>query len=156
MIKSESKLRSVLKSLSWRCVAIVDTILIVLILSCLFGQCSLEQAFSIAALEFGFKFFVYYLHERIWQRIDVTHRVAKIHTLYKTISWRIVATIMTLIIAGSILGDTNVLALAIALTEVVTKTVFYYIHERLWLTLPLGRIRKLFYERRRSKEHHNS
>ncbi|OIQ27384.1 MAG: hypothetical protein BM564_12885 [Bacteroidetes bacterium MedPE-SWsnd-G2] len=156
MIKSESKLRSVLKSLSWRCIAIVDTILVVLILSCLFGECSLEQAFSIALLEFGFKFVVYYFHERIWQRIDSSHRAAKLHTLYKTISWRVVATIMTVIIAGSILEDANGLALAIALTEVVTKTLFYYIHERLWLTLPLGRIRKLFYERRHSKKHHSS
>jgi uncharacterized membrane protein len=140
--KTESKLRSLIKSFTWRIVAIIDTVLVVMAVTCYSDNCSLEEAFAIGLFEFGFKFVVYYLHERVWQRIDMSHRTAKVRTLYKTISWRVVATIMTFIIAGAILDNANDLALTIALIEVITKTVFYYIHERMWLVLPLGRILK--------------
>lgn len=140
-LKTESKLRSLIKSFTWRIVAIIDTVLVVMAITCFFDQCSIEEAFAIGALEFGFKFIVYYAHERIWQRISMSHREDKTRTLFKTISWRVVATIMTFIIAGAILKDANGLALTIALIEIITKTVLYYIHERVWLVLPLGRIR---------------
>jgi uncharacterized membrane protein len=108
-----------------------------------YGRCSLEDALAIGAFEFSFKFVVYYFHERIWQRIDLEHRTEQSRTVLKTVSWRIVATIMTFIIAGAILKDANNIALTIALIEIVTKTLFYYLHERMWIIVPLGRIRKL-------------
>ena len=87
-------------------------------------------------------FFVYYLHERIWQNILENKTVDKRQSLRKTISWRILATLMTFVISGTILETFNEIALFIALTELLTKFVLYYIHERLWLRLPLGRIRQ--------------
>lgn len=141
--KSESKLRSFIKSFTWRVVAIIDTIIMVMIVTCYNGNCSLEDAFAIGAFEFGFKFIIYYIHERIWQRIALEHRTERVRTIFKTISWRTVATIMTFIIAGVILKDSNGIALTIALIEIVSKTIFYYLHERVWLNIPLGRIRKL-------------
>jgi uncharacterized membrane protein len=62
--------------------------------------------------------------------------------LYKSISWRILATSLTFIISGAILNAYDEIALYIALTELFTKFALYYIHERLWLMLPLGRIRR--------------
>ena len=49
----------------------------------------------------------------------------------KTISWRIIGTIDTVIISGIITGSWGV-GLAIGGIEVISKMVLYYIHERAW------------------------
>jgi uncharacterized membrane protein len=143
-LRIESKLRSLIKSFTWRLVAITDTILVVMAVTCYHGNCSLEDALAIGGFEFGFKFVVYYLHERIWQRIDMEHRTDRSRLIIKTISWRLVATVMTFVIAGVILENASGVALTIALIEIFSKTLFYYLHERMWIIVPLGRIRKIF------------
>ena len=145
--KKESHLRSIIKGVSWRIIATIDTIVVVLMVTCLTGNCSLEHAIKIGFIEFFIKFAVYYLHERVWQVALRDGVVTKNETLYKTITWRIVATTMTFIISGSILNAFDEIALYIALTELVTKFVLYYLHERMWILLPLGRIRKFFFEK---------
>ncbi len=144
--KKESHIRSLLKGISWRVVATTDTILVALLITCLFGKCSIEDAIAIGAVEFLLKFAAYYLHERVWQNFR-KGEVTKRQTIYKSISWRVVATTMTFIISGAILESFNEVALFIALTELITKFTLYYFHERLWLRLPLGRIRKFVYKR---------
>ena len=67
--KSESHLRSILKGIIWRLVATTDLILIVLLVTCLTGNCSFESAIKIGSLELFIKLFIYYLHERIWQGV---------------------------------------------------------------------------------------
>lgn len=143
--KKESHLRSIIKGISWRCIAFADTILVVMLVTCLSGNCSIDQAIKIGAAEFLLKFLVYYIHERIWQQAFKDGNVSNKETLYKTISWRIVATAMTFIISGTILKAYDEIALYIALTELFTKFALYYAHERLWLKLPLGRIRHFFF-----------
>jgi uncharacterized membrane protein len=49
----------------------------------------------------------------------------------KTITWRIVGTIDTMILGWIITGDLK-LGLAIGGFEVITKMVLYYLHERAW------------------------
>lgn len=154
-MKKESQIRSIIKSLSWRCVAILDTLVVVLLITCYFDQCSLVFAFTIGFLEFFFKSVVYYIHERIWQRIQISNRTQSIRTVYKSISWRVIATIMTYIIAGAIISDSNEIATYIALIEVFSKTILYYIHERLWLILPLGRVRRIAKSIFNVKQHHS-
>jgi uncharacterized membrane protein len=51
--------------------------------------------------------------------------------LAKTISWRTVGTIDTIILAGLISGDWKVGA-AIGGAEVITKMILYFLHERVW------------------------
>lgn len=51
--------------------------------------------------------------------------------LAKTITWRIVGTLDTMILSGLITGDWK-LGLAIGGTEVLTKMVLYFLHERAW------------------------
>lgn len=139
--KRESHIRSLLKGISWRVIATSDTILVVLLITCLTGNCSIENAIKIGFIEFAIKFLAYYLHERSWQKILINKKVTKKETLQKTISWRIIATTMTFLISGSVLNAYDEMALYIALTELFTKLALYYLHERLWLKLPLGRIR---------------
>ncbi len=139
--KQESHIRSLLKGISWRFIATTDTILVVLLITCLYGKCSIEAALKIGAIEFLIKLLVYYLHERVWERYRRGRVITKLRTILKTISWRVIATSMTFIISGAILDSFDEVALFIALTELFTKLVLYYFHERLWLRLPLGRIR---------------
>lgn len=147
--KKESHTRSLLKGVSWRIIATTDTILIVLLITCMSGNCSIESAIQIGLIEFVIKFLIYYAHERLWQRLCIDKIIDQKKTLQKTISWRIIATTITFLISGSVLNAFDEIALYIALTELFTKFVLYYLHERLWLKLPLGRIRELFYGKKR-------
>ena len=139
-----SHIRSILKGISWRIVATTDTILVVLLVTCISGECSIESAIKIGAAEFLVKLAVYYIHERIWEIYRKAGDTSTKRTLHKTISWRIIATTMTFLITGAVLDGFDEIALFIALTELFTKFALYYFHERLWLRLPLGRIRNYF------------
>lgn len=146
--KQESHLRSVIKGISWRILATADTIIIVLFITCLQGNCRIDHAIKIGFVEFLLKLLVYYVHERIWQRALRDGIITPKKTLYKTISWRILATSMTFLISGAILNAYDEIALYIALTELFTKFVLYYLHERIWLRVPLGRIRNYFFPKK--------
>ena len=142
--KKESHLRSIIKGISWRIVATSDTILIVLAITCLSGNCSIHDAVKIGVAEFLIKLIVYYVHERAWQRALKDGKLSTRKTLFKSISWRVIATTMTFVISGTVLKAFNEIALYIALIELFTKFVLYYFHERLWLKIPLGKIRNFF------------
>lgn len=61
---------------------------------------------------------------------------AKRH-LAKTVSWRIVGTIDTIILSWVISGDPFV-GLSIGAAEVITKMTLYYLHERAWYRYEFG------------------
>ena len=56
----------------------------------------------------------------------------------KALSWRVTGTIDTMVISLIITGSVK-LAATIGVTEVATKSVLYYLHERAWLKIPYGR-----------------
>lgn len=145
--KSESHLRSLIKGISWRIVATSDTIVVVLAVTCILGNCSIDNAIKIGASEFLIKYITYYIHERLWQPAFDNGFLSPRKTLYKSISWRLIATTMTFIISGTILNAFDEVALYIAITELFTKFALYYFHERLWLKLPLGKIRNFFFKK---------
>ena len=60
---SDSRRRSVVKSLSWRTVATLTTMLIVLLFT---GE--IELAVAIGGVEVVAKLVIFYLHERLWQK----------------------------------------------------------------------------------------
>lgn len=51
--------------------------------------------------------------------------------ILKTISWRIIGTIDTMILSWFITGSWKI-GMAIGGVEVITKMVLYYLHERVW------------------------
>ena len=55
----------------------------------------------------------------------------------KTISWRTVETLDTIIISYFITGNL-VMAASIGSIEVITKMILYYFHERVWNKLKFG------------------
>lgn len=57
--------------------------------------------------------------------------VARRRHLAKALSWRIVGTIDTFLLAWLFTGSLEIGAL-VGGTEVITKTFLYYIHERVW------------------------
>ncbi|MFD0842339.1 DUF2061 domain-containing protein [Flaviramulus multivorans] len=59
-------------------------------------------------------------------------------SIAKTISWRIVGTLDTVLISWLITG-TLALAFSIGLVELVTKMVLYFFHERAWNNIKWGK-----------------
>ncbi len=57
--------------------------------------------------------------------------VAKKRHLLKTISWRIIGTLDTMILSWIITGSLKI-GMAIGGVEVITKMVLYYFHESAW------------------------
>lgn len=55
----------------------------------------------------------------------------------KTITWRIVGTIDTIILSWLITGNPYT-GLKIGVSEVATKMLLYYLHERIWFTIKAG------------------
>jgi len=154
VILRESRLRSLLKGISWRMVATATTILLA---GAFIGDW--QQAFAIGGAEFATKIALYYLHERIWQlappgsvvqvlrnkyRTDVDaslYRESRLRSGLKAVSWRLVATATTMAIAWGATDDLSVAAW-IGSTEAVSKLMLYYLHERLWQFVPRGTVRR--------------
>ena len=59
-------------------------------------------------------------------------------SIIKGITWRIVGTIDTIVISFFLTGHLS-MAVKIGFTEVITKVVLYYLHERVWLHFLNGR-----------------
>lgn len=64
-------------------------------------------------------------------------KVTRKRSLLKTITWRIVGTLDTMIISWIITGSFK-WGVAIGSVEVVTKMVLYYLHERAWYKSSYG------------------
>lgn len=62
---SEKPIRSVAKAISWRVIGTLDTLLISYLLT---GKVVL--AASIASIDFITKMFLYFFHERLWNKIN--------------------------------------------------------------------------------------
>lgn len=62
--RSEKTVRSIVKSISWRVVGTIDTVLISWLIT---GE--IRTAFSIGAIELVTKMVLYFFHERIWNTI---------------------------------------------------------------------------------------
>ena len=59
-------------------------------------------------------------------------------SLIKSISWRIIATAITMLVSFLWLGEWAT-AIALAITANVIKGLLYYIHERVWNRTDFGR-----------------
>ena len=57
--------------------------------------------------------------------------------LLKTITWRIIGTIDTMLIGWLVSGDPLV-GLTIGSVEILTKMFLYFIHERVWYKIDFG------------------
>lgn len=73
----ETRLRSVLKAISWRCTGTLDTFCVSFLVLTFTGITegnklqTLQVSSGIAAVEVVTKIVLYYLHERAWMRIHI-------------------------------------------------------------------------------------
>ncbi len=70
-------------------------------------------------------------------KTEVSHK----RHIAKTITWRIVGTLDTMILGWIVTGDLK-LGLTIGGFEVISKMVLYYLHERAWYRSNFGIKRK--------------
>jgi adenylylsulfate kinase len=64
-LKNESRLKSLIKGISWRIIGTIDTLFVAFIIT---GDTI--KSLSIGGIEVFTKIFLYYLHERLWSRIS--------------------------------------------------------------------------------------
>ncbi|TDN78826.1 putative membrane protein [Salegentibacter sp. 24] len=127
--------RHIAKSITWRVIGTLDTILLSWLISGNFNT-----GLKIGVVEAVTKMLFYYLHERVWFKIraGVTENGdSKKRHMAKTVTWRVVGTIDTMILAWFISGD-PMIGLQIGVAEVVTKMILYYFHERIWYKMNFG------------------
>ncbi|MFT5849451.1 MAG: putative membrane protein [Patiriisocius sp.] len=135
----DQKRRSLMKGVTWRCIASIDTLL----LSWIFTG-SLTAALTIASLELLTKSVLYYVHERAWVRIPRLWQKKAPNTpvwstsVFKAVTWRLLGALDTMTLAIIVTGDVGIAA-SIGSVEVVTKLCLYYVHERIWSTIRWGR-----------------
>lgn len=125
-----SRKRHIAKAITWRIVGSIDTFMLSWLIS---GN-------PLTGLKIGFaevltKMVLYYFHERVWFRAKVDD--SKKRHLLKSISWRILGTLDTMTLAWIITGDPYT-GLKIGATEVLTKMILYYLHERVWYRINFG------------------
>jgi len=129
--------RSAAKAVSWRCTGTADTILVSLLIT---G--SAAAAVSIGVVEVISKMLLYYGHERVWGRVlwGVQPDGSEHHrrSFAKAVSWRCTGTLDTIVISYLITGSLHAAA-SIGIVEVLTKTLLYYLHERIWGYVRAGR-----------------
>jgi len=59
-------------------------------------------------------------------------------SIIKTISWRVTGTIDTFLVSYLVTGELGIAA-SISVVEVFTKLLLYYLHERIWNRLKVGK-----------------
>ncbi|SNS75395.1 Predicted membrane protein [Ekhidna lutea] len=128
-----SRKRHILKTLTWRVIATGTTFLLTMFF---FREDpnATEKASWVALIETSFKMILYYYHERIWFSLKVEVKSAIRH-LYKTLTWRVIASLTTFLVAIFIFREDPMAiekATGIALVESLLKMLFYYLHERAW------------------------
>jgi len=70
------------------------------------------------------------------------YRESSLRSLVKTFIWRIIATLITFIIAYLVTGELSIAA-AIGGIEVIVKSICYYFYERIWQHVPRNLMSKL-------------
>lgn len=71
---------------------------------------------------------------------------SRLRSVLKAISYRVVGTLTTGVLAYAVTGDFKI-AVAISPLEPIVKTIVYYLHERAWQQVPRGTVRKLLRSR---------
>jgi len=137
-MKDPSRKRHIAKALTWRIVGSVDTVFLSWLIT---GN-------PMTGLKIGFaevitKMVLYYLHERVWFNINLSKsglvRENKMRHLAKTVTWRMVGTADTMVLAWLLTGN-PLTGVKIGLAELLTKMILYYIHERIWYRIDYGLI----------------
>ena len=122
--------RHLAKTITWRIVGTLDTF----VLSWIITGNPLT-GLKIGGAEVITKMVLYYFHERVWFNIGI--KDSRKRHLFKTVTWRIIGTLDTILLSWLISGN-PLTGLKIGAAEVVTKMILYYFHERAWYRVNFG------------------
>ena len=122
--------RHIAKTISWRIVGTLDTMFLSWVIT---GD--LKVGMQIGLADVIIKMVLYYLHERVWFKSSIQNSNRR--HLFKTVTWRIIGTITTIILSFWILGNSTH-SFQIGGAETLTKTILYYFHEKFWYRLSFG------------------
>jgi len=145
--------RSIAKTVSWRVVGTIDTLILSYLLITYAGPFfglensqgeALQAASYIAITEVATKMTFYFLHERFWVWLTWGTSVVKgkrwesyRRSTTKTATWRTIASLDTMALAWFFTGNIAT-AVSIGGMEVFTKLLLYFIHERVWSKIGFG------------------
>ncbi|MAZ73617.1 MAG: hypothetical protein CMC70_10775 [Flavobacteriaceae bacterium] len=128
--------RHLAKTITWRIIGTLDTILLSWIVT---GDLFLGLKIGVA--ETITKLILYYIHERVWFKLNIDKNGQPLDSrkrhIAKTITWRFVGTVDTMVLAWIISGN-PLSGLKIGVAEVITKMILYYLHERAWYKIDFG------------------
>lgn len=130
IMSDNSRKRHIAKAITWRIVGTLDTIVLSWIIT---G--SPFMGLKIGFAEVVTKMLLYYFHERVWFKVRFKNSNRR-HIL-KTVTWRIVGTIDTMLLAWLITGN-PITGLKIGMTELATKMLLYFFHEKAWHKINYG------------------
>ena len=125
-----SRKRHLLKAISWRFFGSSTTFLLSWLVT---GNMII--GLSISGIETFTKIVLYYLHERLWFKSEIKNTNRR-HAL-KTLTWRVIGTIDTIIIAWLFLDNVGE-SLNFGLYDTTLKLVLYYVHEKIWYRIDFG------------------
>lgn len=135
-MKKISYKRHLAKSVTWRLIGTLDTMLLAWLIT---GDPMM--GLQVGAAEVVTKMLLYYLHERLWIKVRLgvnsNGDSSKQRHLIKTVTWRCIGTMDTMLISWLVSGDPMV-GLQIGVVEVLTKMILYYLHERAWYQVDFG------------------
>ena len=132
-----SRKRHIAKAITWRAVGTIDTLVLAWIIT---GDPM--TGLQISLFELITKMLLYYLHERAWYKLRIfTKDASQMRHILKTITWRFIGTLDTVILSWAISGSAEV-GLSIGGLELITKMILYYLHERIWYRSTYGLIIK--------------
>jgi len=156
--------RSIYKTFTWRVIASLDTALLAFAFSYygneilgIFTQLglmnydfeitqttikeSVTDGLLVGSIEIVTKLIIYYFHERAWrigwQKQSNRFHHSKKRSLYKAITYRIIGSLDTFVISSFVIKSTK-LGGGVAIAEIITKPILYYIHERIWDKQKIG------------------
>tara|TARA_B100001093_G_C26071238_1_gene694593 strand:+ start:22 stop:492 length:471 start_codon:yes stop_codon:yes gene_type:complete len=122
--------RHLAKTFSWRFIATSDTVLL-----SFFFSGNLLGGIKVGFFEIFTKMILYYIHERLWFKSSLRNKTVR--HLIKTLSWRAIGTIDTILISLIIFGNIET-ALKIGFGETITKMILYFLHEKIWYRINFG------------------
>jgi len=147
-MKDQTFKRHIAKTITWRLVGTLDTILLSWIVS---GNPTIGLKIGFA--EVITKMILYYLHERTWFKINLSRNGKSLESrkrhIAKTISWRLIGTLDTMLLAWWVSGN-PLIGIKVGIAEVITKLILYYFHERFWYKFNYGLLN------RKHKRHNKS
>ena len=78
-----------------------------------------------------------YRFKKMWKNIYMKPKLSHKRHIAKTITWRIVGTIDTMLLGWLITGD-PIVGIKVGGLELFTKMLLYYFHERAWYKSKFG------------------